>query len=363
MKIKHLFIASLAALAVTACSKTDNEGIDTAEKSVTIKIGDEPVTSAVADSLVVDGQKSYINNINVYFLRGDVVTNSFYLPSGPDLAAIKSAAGFKFTGINGSASEVYIVANYNSDQSGLTGPQTLTAVKALTLTMDSQNTSTGTKAPWRDVLMSNNPSVAGNGQINGAGNASTATVEIAPVVARIEIAKISVNPATLISFDLDGIYINGFYKTVSVDRKGGTFTLNSVVTDYDAANAATRFGKYGDLKSGAALVQNPGANKCFGYQLAPTATGEMPWIVLKCSNVKAFGQSVANPATQFITIKKYKVGVADQTSFVANTVYNIANIELNAGDFTDVPGEDKKDVTVNVTVTKWSIVNLTPQIN
>ena len=247
-------------------------------------------------------------------------------------------------------------------------------------------------------------------------NNYTASVEITPIVARIELGQVTCQNVTIGSpistditgYKLSGIFINNVNQYVRLDA---TPYLNSPVnivnqagwsTDYAAyftnnvnfphyaggsptapndwtANAfvdyctpiSSGLSFYPDATNGSTIVPPTVTPKpAWAYQVCPstvptsgqtTPVGDIPHIILKLTEV----QYVNNPlgaTTLYVVVSKYKDSTSNNNilEFKRGNVYRIDNLVFNQTQATNKPYDSNISVTCSVTVKPWVINSINP---
>lgn len=248
------------------------------------------------------------------------------------------------------------------------------------------------------------------------GNNYTATVEISPIVARIEVGQVTcqnVNVGTpistdIVSYKLSGVFINNVNQYVLLD---GTPYLNAPVNIANQAGWATDYATYftanpnfpyyaggspsapsdwtanafvdyctpttagliffPETTNGATIIPPVGVTKpAWAYQVCPstvpasgqtTPVGDIPHIILKLTEV----QYVNNPlgaTTLYVVVSKYKNSLTNDNilAFKRGNVYRIDNLIFNQTQATNKPYDSNIAVTCNVTVKPWVINSINP---
>jgi hypothetical protein len=210
------------------------------------------------------------------------------------------------------------------------------------------------------------------------------TVQVAPAISHVEIAKIDpTTPGSLTikkkitKFDLNAIYINNTYTKLGLD---GVTTTGSTVLNYggnntgssspwgDPANHYTP-GFY-DLYTGGATGQasySPSAGKdCWGYYVpslsavggtGTTINGELqgvlPHIILKVSNIWIEDYALPIEGTYYLTIRKYKTSSGAVTQFDPGCTYLISNIAFGLEHLDLLPEVTPADFSVELKIINW----------
>lgn len=368
--MKKLFLMALVAMTIFGCSKENDDITNSEVKVVKLSIKAGSLTRAVQQPLT-NGEKTTIHSLYVYFLdaaTGNVVSGSKAI-AGADLTAIQSVDGLEITGVNTSAKYVYVVANYTENGVSLNGVTNLADIKAKTAMMSTTNT-----ADWNKALLSNSDK-SDNGAIRViTGNKASATVEIMPDLARIEIASLAAKTSGITApdvavtqYDLKGVYLNGYFTgfyiggapfdpAVALDLSG-TALRNNVPTWAKDVYAPSLTGKTTYV---AADAPSGSSGNVWAYMLP---AGTTPRIIFDIDNV-TYGINV--PATQdkFITVKAFtESGTGTPlTEFLRGKVYKVTAVNFSAKDTHDTPNAEDINVTVTVDVLGWVGINIDPEL-
>lgn len=247
------------------------------------------------------------------------------------------------------------------------------------------------------------------------GNNYTASVEISPILARIEIGQVTCQNVTvgspistdITSYKLSGVFINNVNQYVRLDA---TPYLNAPVnivnqaawaTDYDTyftanpnfpyyaggspsapsdwtANAFADYctpitaglSFYPDATNGATIVPTVAPKLSWAYQVCPstvpasgqtTPVGDIPHIILKLTEVQ-YVNNPLGPTTLYVVVSKYKNSVTNDNilEFKRGNVYRIDNLVFNQTQATGKPYDTNIAVTCSVTVKPWVINSINP---
>lgn len=386
MKKLCVSLMALVSLLCVSCSndpeipeKNDN-GID-----VTLSITTNPLTKALDNSQVgatalIDKDKEFI----VYFMNGtstDSKVVASYQLTDAQITTIQSTnagTGVTFTNLDPSVKSVYVVANVSTLPA--TAPETtLTAINATVQNIYDQQT-----ADAKSVVLANTSktvvSIGSSTETATNGNAKyNASIELTPIVSRIQIASIT-KDASITSFNLAGIYIDNFYQNMSI---GGALTsiikaTAGNVADFklSAEGSVTPYKINGQLfdeiVSPETTLSLAPSGKVYGYQIFPTKgtdendLSKVPYIILKLTNVKkstTATRDISESETYYIAVKAYKTTDATPatiTEFLPGQIYTIANIPVSEKNIVTDPTQSLINVTVNVTVAKWTDKALNP---
>lgn len=334
--MKKILFLALVATTIFSCSK-EKEGAtdsgDTKTVRLTIKSSD---TKAAEEAGSV--HKTPISDFTVYFINstgGVVETRS----------ATDTQGSYVFKGVSGLASKIYIVANTTLTSTTLTG-STLADLQANVLEIANYQ-----KGIDNVIMAASGATILAAGGVAGE---YTATVTIAPVVARLEIAKLTAIPVEggdtnldITEFIVANIYVNNYdpkmtLAGVASGRETGT-TANFATTDLkDLAINITSAGKV-------AVPATP--NNVWAYQLFP---GGAPTMVIQFSSITFANGDVltdinTDPKDLCITVTTF-----NPATFVAAKIYNVANIPFSSKNI-GKPYEATKNITVTLNVTDWAI--------
>lgn len=246
----------------------------------------------------------------------------------------------------------------------------------------------------------------------------SASVTIAPLVARVEVGQITcqnhsgtadTESTDITEYKLSGVFVNNvrpyvllnavpYLVSAPIDIKsqagwiggwgsyfnpsntvfpyfnGGNpsnpadWVANSMVTYCTPVASALSF--YPDATNGATHT-DPALliKKAWAYQVCPSTTpaqgapADVPHLIFKLTEVKyvvdGLGQS-----TQYLTVTKYKDASNNPiTEFLRGNVYRIQNLTFSYKDATNVPYEENITVTATVSVEPWVINDINPDWN
>ncbi|MCD8029746.1 MAG: hypothetical protein LUF85_02615 [Bacteroides sp.] len=388
---------SLAVFLVACSDDSHNSGTekDKEGKSVYLKIDAEKSGKTRADEATATGTSAVLWTALIYFLDGasnpQIYATRTVGSEGEDITVEQLEAGYMFEGIPSSVTQVYVVGNYNTSD-GTSAP-TLPTTEGLTLSQvqavvwNIQQVSYGsftngsrpsetlvTVMDGISQIQSYDTNPGGwNGDDDLVAGAMYADVVISPIVARIEIERITYE-GDYMSFTLEGIYINYYYARMplSLDRNGFSITNNgSTVAHYDrtSGNTAYAYTDYSTLEdyigvAGGTSV-NTGesvfepANGVWAYQVFGNSN-PVPHIILKLKDVvDANGTYVGD---RYVTVTGFLNGSTPVTTFERNTIYKITDLVFDNSDTSLVPEPDTVNLWVHVSVDPWNTVIVTPVI-
>lgn len=341
--MKKIFLVALVAVTLFSCSKENSEAPEGGEtKNVTLIIKSAKSVDSRTAEEAGKAHETPINDFTVYFLssNGGVVDSRTVTTIGTD--------PYKFDGVSGLTSKVYIVANTTLTGTDI-GGSTLDALKMNTLNI------TKYQAGIDKVVMSGEASAITEKQ--GEEGEYTATVTIAPVVARLEIAKLTAISASdptksdITAFTVDNIYVNGYSATMTL---GGTASAPITGTKNNFAETSL---KDEDINITATdKIAVPAApNAVWAYQLFP---GSAHTMVIQFSSISfANGDILTNqntdPKDLCVTVTAFT-----PEDFAAANIYHVDNIEFSTSNIGQ-PYETTKNISVALSVTPWAIQGTT----
>uniref|UniRef100_S0DFU0 Major fimbrial subunit protein N-terminal domain-containing protein n=1 Tax=termite gut metagenome TaxID=433724 RepID=S0DFU0_9ZZZZ len=404
--MKTIFKSALIACAaltagLAGCQKENGSGIGKDEKVVRLQFTQEAVGGTRAAATHVGEEPIVLTDAYVYFTTagGDIVAqvqidfslagkgaayNSSANTVGSDL--ITADGGTEITGVPASATKVVIVGN---------------APSATYITGGNINDFTGINVDGLyDATNKGVAKVALFGintltPVPGDDTKYTSNVQVAPVGARFEIGSIAgdydVAPITshIKSFTLEGIYINNYYPTMSIDGSGlGAIVHNSTtVANYNGAVAPSKYATLnGSLADyGATIVgqgtapynayapkATPAATDVWAYNVLAPDGGDVPHIVVRLSSVvvkttdsagkkpgeAGYVETLNNTTyagTKFLTVRNIYVDGSSTplASFQRGYVYRIVKLSFAQQHLTDKPETTTIDITVEAELMTW----------
>nr|WP_321521668.1 hypothetical protein [uncultured Macellibacteroides sp.] len=376
MKKLCVTLMALVAVFLVSCStETDIIEENDGGKDVTLTISTNPLTKSLDDTQV--GKKAPIDagkEMIVYFMDEFSNTVASYILTDTQITAIQTGTGVKFTNLDPSVVNVYVVANVPTAPA--TAPGTvLAAINATVMNIYDQQTTDAASV----VLANTSKTVVGLTDLNTTasnGNKNyEADITLTPIVSRIQIASIT-NDGTITSFNLAGIYIDNFYQKMTIDG-----TLSSLIKatagqvakfNLSTTPAATPYIKNGELfdevVSPDLTLDLAPSGKVYGYQFFPTKgtpvtdISEVPYIILKLTNVVGKTRNFDNTKAYYVAVKAFKTTATATaiTEFFPGQIYTIASIPVSENNIVTDPTQSLINVTVNVTIKEWGGVALSP---
>lgn len=371
MKTAKMFLVTLAALSMAACSNNDeipgmnNEGT----KSVALRLdGLATSTKAVGDPQ--EAGKIALSNLTVYFTDGTNILKKETLNSESPAWSELTTTGHVFHQLPSAVNAIQIVGN--SDGKTIT-EGTVTALKGSVLKAAGEQEFTNVTLFGEDTELTKTTAD------EHGDNVYTATVDLKPLVARFEIGNIActdMGTGPVSGFDLKVIGLMDFNSGVTLAgaASGTEYTLANVLEPgSEPAEGKVIFGEADDEADWAwdkitgatnitdAIPWNPGesGDKKFVYQFIPNklANGKMAQVKLVLDNV-VWTDGTNNPFNSIVTAK-FQKGGEDLTAFEAGKIYTV-DYKFKGENVGPWNPDDVKCVQINVTVTSWEIVALTP---
>ena len=362
MKAHFKYVMMMAAalvLGFSSCSN-DNEAsepTDSASKSVTIYVSNP---STYAEEATAVGKTPVINDLKVFFIGAGVIKEV-----GTMTSADIGGAGKTFDDVPGSATDVVIIGNATALSSpAITAFGVNDSEAALNAAMFEQDKQT-------DAATAVN--VHGRAVIAGGVGSETATIALAPAIARFEIAEVKAKTGAgveieLEEFKLTGIYINNTYTECGTDYKTLP-TASTSILNYGKVAAIWTDGTYpvrfkDEWASPTASTSFTPATGVWSYYVLPVVANKgttidnvvqtsVPHIILKITDAKATGYELPNPA--YVTVKELKVSGTSLTALEKGKVYSIATLAIAGENLSARPEVSAtQDVVVTATVTEWT---------
>lgn len=395
MKIYHYFIAIVASIALFACSNDDESAAPNEIKSVSVSLAGLN-TKATGPTEIVTSQTKNVNSvlINLTDASGTVITSKTVtkdaiLNSDWDKLT-DDTKGLKFINISRSVAKVYVYGN----------PGTAVTNNAISTKLADQQ---GTAVLYYGVDEDLTPIVDEPSNPDPTtGKTYTANITIAPIIARLQITKISFKNSGSFVFtrminnvqksatvawtgftgSVKGIYLNSFYDQYS---KPGTLSnlLNNTTFENHIQNGqwlfdtpatnATAYASYSNYANNAyADLPLTPAGQCYAFNFFPGT--QIPHLHLDMANVVVTGLTSTDPEVynpnlvfpyeRFINIVKfYRDTNVEMTAadFKPGTLYNM-EMELVPMLDNDL-GNIQYNVLVHVTVAPWVEQTLIPGFN
>lgn len=390
--MKKLFFLALAMGAAISCSTENVEGTSGVENGVLVKLVSAESTSTRGVGKHVGAVKAVLNDGAIYFttaaggiqsyvtLTGGANANDAYDAANHTVGVtVASTTGFTVQNLPGSVSKVYVIGNFPASTLPTTGNISQFNTETSISVNSQYNAATGGVEKV---------TLQGSSNLTGTNPNLTATVLVKPIVARMEIGRVTAQ-GRIKSFKLKGIYINNFHNTMGIegrvaseevfigpdqkneysDATNATYPLNGVLAEWNT----TSFVGLATSTVGYGPVANPTADDVWAFNiLAPQATANnaaLPHVIIKISDVVVVDDhgtsdpsddtddAVTYGGTKWLTIRNYyKTGVSVPMALLEpGNVYRIGDVyQSNKGDITfdeDDLTDDPELATINVQVT------------
>ncbi len=394
MKIKQLLLAGVASMTLFSCNDQEDISVSQNEiKSLSVSLGGVETRASTPSDIITSDIKN-VNSvlINLTDINGKIITSKSVtkdeVMDSEWNRLTDPAKGLKFINIPRAVSKVYVYGNpgnavNNNIISTKLADQQGSGV--LYYGMDDDLT------PIENEPINPTPT---------SGKTYTAVVTIAPIVARLQITKISFKDGGNFDFtrnidgvdkkatitwtgftgNVKGLYMNNFYNEYKhpgtmenlflnptsdghIQNGMWTFGTNPIV---DAASFASYSiynadGTYGNLPLDL-------AGKCYAFNFFPGTVipqlhldlSDLKVTDLKSSNTEVFNPELANSARFANIVKYYKDINTEMTAadFKPGTLYNM-EIELIPMLDNDL-GNVQYNVLVKVTIAPWKEETITP---
>lgn len=410
--MKKTIFATVLVCVLSACNdeQKKKEIFPEGNSSVTIEVKQPASTKSVGDQKG-DTEYAVLGSAKLYFLDNSYTSIFQRILTTTEVATLANSTStptsgntVTITGIPSSSKYLYFMANIKTDPS-----QSYPAVEG-TGSSDARLRLDRLQGAAQNVPMSGlSPAFT---QI--ADNNYSASVSISPILARIEIGKVTcknITPGSPISSDitgykLSGVFINNLYQYVLLDGKPYSsslvnitnqaswdtnwstyftnnvnfphFTGGSPASPSDwTANAFVNYCTptasgmifYPDPTNGSSIT-NPGTTplKAWTYQVSPssqattsTPVADMPHIILKLTDV-TYVDNPLGPKTLFVVVSKYKMqGTSNNVlDFKRGNIYRIDDLSFDVTQATEKPYDKNISVTCSVTVNNWVINSIVP---
>lgn len=379
MKFKYAVLTVLTLLAAFSGCSNDDERESSANntpKSLFLKIKNDALAT-YAEGVGQGSTPVVFSFGDLYFTDAAGVIKKHYTIStaATSLDNINMAGltgpGETIANLPGDVSAVYIVGN----TSGLPTTGNISVVKRQVLQVQSQGNIA--KVNLYGEVTALTPPIA-------PATYYTCTVNLAPTVARLELADITAG-GVITGFKVAGIFVDNYYSQA---------TVNGAVLDNNLKNngpSASAF-DYGSIQypntpvassletfvydwftpsliaTGSPLKAQPvAANSVWGYNVfaAAGSTGSAaPRIIIRLKDITTTaGSGITYSDDQFLTIKLKKAGtVLDMIK--AGEVYNIGSgvLKFDETNLTPTPNLTPINISVNVSIASWVPVSITPDM-
>lgn len=356
-----------AGMVLAACSNEDGvnapQVIDKGEMAnLAIDLSGFTKTRAIDEEYDLTGQeKETFTTLQVMIVdNSGVILKNDFIESLSNLNEYKKVYGK----VKATSSNVYVVANLSTAISVTPETTTLTTVKDAVYAAQDQQTRGSIimegigSIDKATLISSGNLADNKDADYDAALNTYQAAVEISPIVARMQIKKISAKSDSKVTFfKVGGIYMNKTYKNMALDLEGTDFlSYSSTGSDYTAAN----FGVFA-IESGFENDNIP-SGKCAAFNyFAEACTADTPkaapHIIVKLTDI-TYEDGFNGLAEGWLTIQSYSEAPTSR-----NTVYTIDDIQFGESNIGPNPYQTVANIQAAVTVKAWSAVTITPNLD
>lgn len=383
--LKKVLVAALVAvIGLSGCvtetilddmnSGAGSEIIKSDLKNVTLKVASQsPATRSEGASVAMretvlfnSGWLLFVsaqNNVTKVMEITKTSTNTLN-DSQVDISLLTQTDGVDIQDVPGYSQSVYVIGNLSSG-GGITTPAvgvSMAALKQNLIDFSSQG----------DI---NNVTLFGGDLIKAENSKHVARFSLAPIVARIEIAKISsTNSSDITSFKIDGIFINNYYGQITLDGSAPSVAIKNAQTsafvEGSAAYPIMHKGILFDYKSApgqslgtasAADAYVPQTGEAWVYNLlAPQTTTQpalsAPHIVIAISDIQT-NNGVDYNGTWYMTITNLVYNKSKITHLEPGKVYSIQHINFSHTNIQPEPEMKTMAVDVEVSLVEWDILD------
>ncbi|MDR2810081.1 MAG: hypothetical protein LBB84_05925 [Tannerellaceae bacterium] len=377
-------LALAAIIGMVGCSKEEiisngtitdgnsliEDNVNNGFKSISLKLVSKTSATRAENNSVSDNEKVVFNNGFLLFAseqynitKVTAITNQAGANTDSEVDIDLLTDGVTITNVPGHSKYVYVIGNVPVEiQSPATG-KSLTALKEELVLYTSQHNIAGVTLFGGKEITLDVPS-----------NKYVAQFELGTLVARLEIGKItSAANSDIDNFQVDGIFINNYYASVSLAGNAPTAVVNNTNTAdfvrYSLAYPAADDGILFDYKdpsnlSLGTLADNgrsytPQTGNAWTYNLLAPKTSsagslETPHIVIRLSNIHTTNNVDYN-GEWYLTVSGLKVGGDKVTYLEPGKVYHIKNIAFSHANIQPEPEMKTMEVAVEVNLVEWKV--------
>lgn len=368
MKTFRIMCAALVAAMTLASCQKEQSGKDNGPqqpKSITISLSNVQTPVKSFNAQVQNGTTAKVNNFQVFF--ANAAGTEFYNGLAADgtemdhYITVNSSADLTqtFHFVDPNVEQVLIIANFDTEQTFAS----VSDLKAATVTVASQQNVDKLILFGEDTALTSLSE--DHSSEHQASNVYEAKVEIAPLVARLEVVNFSTNFGTNPAFEsvtVNKIAFNDYYTTAHLS--GAVETREN--TEIDAANVYTYLESlngtswaYDNLTAEmtpAAGTATFADNKVYAYNFFPVAgtigTEEgYPQLIIGASALDKQGNTVKQyldtESFNGVTAPGFEPGKVYRVQFA----FSVDNLE-----------NQLKCVEMTVTVKEWMVVSVTPNV-
>ena len=393
-KYFSLAIAALLMVGFASCSSDDDttQSVkESATKSVVLKLSngsstraEGPSQGAVDNSTVVEFVNgdlyftSEVGAIMKHYTISTAATNVNAADPGNNinLGELTGTSGVTFESLPGNITDVYIVGNYPTDSSTpLPKEGPISGVRNHVLKVESQGDFEFVNLYGTSVLtIPTSPATL-----------YTATVHLAPTVARVELDQL-LGHTNFKSFSVEGLFVDNYYSQAAVN---GVVSSDFLKNNEDASKVGDNVFKNGTTSYypikltpsiydwyttdnpmnstvatvvGSEPLAKPADGKVWGYNIFANNSAA-PRIVIRLNSAIAKDiTEVTFADPQFLTIKSFRNNTGTITTIQPGHIYKITNLLFKGTDLKPAPYMDPIEVEVKVTLAKWFVETVTPEL-
>lgn len=339
MKVKSLFVAMMALATMASCSNEDDAtNVENAGTPKSVSLSLDYASTRAIEAPETAGRPT-LTNIYVLAYK-DVACTEFKQKialTTEQAAALTTKNGEVTVDIPTDAMGIKMIAN--------NGKSTVIP----DLIVDYQGKNIKTQIPY---VGQSKDGVKGTEEAG-----YTAEINIAPQVARIEVSGIinATTDANGCTVTIDGVYMNKYVSNLSSPTSTVKLTSDNGITINNATTGM--FDKFTATDWKLAITEDP--SKCAGYQLF---AGEHYTVTLAVTVTPADGSAQQQG---FVVIKKF-AGIDElKAGYIYKLNLTASGLEDNFH-YPDTPvipdPSGGKPVSVTVTVTEWTVENVTPEL-
>lgn len=393
--MKSIFsLIIIASLLFVACNDNNDHDSVSSKETQSVFLKFNPSTNSRASESSASGQSAQLLSAVIYFLDNatDPVVYAIRTVGDYDDAnatITELTDGVEFDGIPSSVTQIYIVGNFNSsdaDDNTMEFPMasgvTLSTIQKTILNIQEMAYGRLNETDYNELLTildgsadivdyDSNPTgwTAGGGQSQPASGDYYAIVAISPINARIEIKQLAYT-GTLTSFEVEGIYVNYYYADMPLSllpsASGVALTDNGSTTDnYDSTHSNFAYTNYSTLYDeveesvipvGNQATINP-ATEVWAYHVF--GNQDPVHIIIKFTDV--IDADLNDLGNKYLTIKGFRDSTnTELTTLTRGNIYQIDTLEFSDDDLQVLPETENINIWVQVEVTPWTTVPVTP---
>lgn len=349
---KFIAVALAFFSTVTSCTneKETENLLSTKKTNLSVKVAgviksravEAPGSAAEGTIELVDGYIFVVNPLGAVTYREALnVTNAAGTGTGQVLAQPVA-----------SDSRVYIVGN-----SGVAGMTAALAASTTLVGVKAVAAGIGTQTNYAEAALANTGDAV---QIVVSGTDATVSVSLQPVISRIELTQVK-GGADITAFTVEGVYVDSYHSEFTFGAgNAGTVHEQATSTDFTSMLGVMQdAGAWVATDNAGSWISAPTAGDLWAYQVA---SGGLPRFIIKLTGVKYMegGNEVdSSPQAYYLTVKGYTNGADALSTFERGKIYKIGGtngITFTPGDLGLTPNPVDVDLTVNVEIIEWEIV-------